>query len=92
MLGGALIAFGVIALFVFTVDEPHPSWPENWRLRPLIITPLAGAAGAVAAYLFQLLLSKSGWIRILIVFLSILGFLIALWMGIVLGLDGTLWN
>ncbi|MEO5650838.1 MAG: hypothetical protein ABIR03_13070 [Ginsengibacter sp.] len=40
---GAGIALIVISFFVFGVDEPHLEWGKFWMVRPLIITPLAGA-------------------------------------------------
>jgi hypothetical protein len=36
--------------------------------------------------------ARGGWIKIVANIVSLLGFIIALWMGTVLGLDGTLWN
>ena len=92
MLAGAVIGLGIITLFVFTVDHPDPAWPAYWRLRPLIITPLAAAAGAAAVYLFNLVMPKTGWLKMVTIILSVIGFLISLWLGIVVGLDGTLWN
>lgn len=92
MLAGAVIGLGIITLFVFNVDDPDPAWPAYWRVRPLIITPLAAAAGAAAVYLFNLVMPKTGWLKMVTIVLSLIGFLISLWLGIVVGLDGTLWN
>lgn len=92
MLAGAVIGLGIITLFIFTVDDPDPAWPAYWRVRPLIITPLATAAGAAAVYLFNLVMPKTGWLKIVTIILSVIGFLISLWLGIIVGLDGTLWN
>ena len=88
---GAGIAFLAISFFVFGVDEPNPEWHMFWQLRPLIITPLAGAAGG-AFFGFMNYQSNRGFNRILAVSLSIVGFIIALWMGIVLGLATTMWD
>ena len=92
MLLGAVIGFIVISFFVFRVDEPNPDWGNNWRIRPLIITPLAGAFGVLSFYLKDFIRPKTDMARIFVFILSLLGFIIALWMGIVLGLDGTMWN
>jgi hypothetical protein len=88
---GAGIAFLVISFFVFGVDAPHPEWSKYWRIRPLIITPLAGAAGG-AFYAFMTYLSTRGLNRTLAVILSIAVYLVGLWLGTVLGLDGTMWD
>ena len=88
---GAGIALLVISFFVFGVDEPHPDWPQNWQIRPLIITPLAGACGG-AFYAFMEYQSSRGFNRTLAVLMGFGGYIIALWLGTVLGLDGTMWN
>lgn len=91
MLVGAGIAFLVISFFVFGVDQPHPEWGKFWMIRPLIITPLAGAVGG----LFYALLayqSSRGFNRTVAILLSLVIYLIGLWLGIVLGLDGTMWD
>lgn len=91
MLLGAGIAFVVISFFVFGVDEPHPEWGKFWMIRPLIVTPLAGAMGG-AFYALMDYLSFRGFNRTLAILLSIFVYFIGLWLGIVLGLDGTLWD
>ena len=88
---GAGLALLVISFFVFGVDAPKPEWGKYWQIRPLIITPLAGAAGG-AFHGFMNYQSKRGFNRILAVSLSIVVFIIALWMGIVLGLAATMWD
>jgi len=92
LLVGTAIALAVISFFVFGVDEPNPAWPALWRVRPLIITPLAGAAGGACFYFIDHLLNQNGRRKALAVILGILVFIIGLWMGIVLGLDGTMWD
>lgn len=89
---GALIGFLVISFFVFGVDNPNPSWPENWRIRPLIVTPLAGGFGILSFYLSDIIGVKGEWPKIFLFFISIILFFVALWMGTVLGLAGTMWN
>lgn len=89
---GAAIALVVISLFLFGVNNPKPEWGTFWMLKPLIITPLAGAAGGGATYLVSLLSTQNGWQKALAILVSVVGYIIALWLGIVLGLNGTLWN
>ncbi|HEY0669811.1 MAG TPA: hypothetical protein VGD22_16635 [Sphingobacteriaceae bacterium] len=88
---GAGIALFVISFFIFGA-ESNPEWGKLWRIRPLIITPLAGAVGG-AFYYFMYQLSFKGRInKTVAVILSLIVYIIGLWMGIVLGLDGTLWD
>jgi hypothetical protein len=91
-----LIGFGigliVISFLVFSVDTPKPEWGTWWQVRPLIITPLAAAFGILAFYLKDIVRPQGNVMNVLVFLVSVLGFIIALWLGIVLGLDGTLWN
>lgn len=92
MLLGAGIALTVITVFLLGVDEPKPEWGKLWMIRPLIIVPLAGAMGGAFYYFMNHLRYLGGWKKALVILLSLIGYLIVLWLGIVLGLDGTLWN
>lgn len=92
MLEGAGIAFIVISIFVFGVDNPNPEWGKYWIIKPLILTPLAGSVGGIFYYYMDHLRKEGGWIKIVAILLSLLGFLIILWMGVILGLNGTMWN
>ncbi|QHL89392.1 potassium transporter KefB [Nibribacter ruber] len=91
MLLGGCIALLAISFFVFGVDNPNPAWGKYWMVRPLIITPLAGAMGGVF-YAFMDYQSARGFNRTLAVLLSLVVFVVGLWLGIVLGLAGTMWN
>lgn len=88
---GAFIALLVISFFVFGVDHPHPDWGKYWQIRPLIVTPLAGAMGG-AFYVFMDYQASRGFNRTLAILLSIVIYFIGLWLGTVLGLAGTMWN
>lgn len=92
MLQGAAIALVLIILFLASADEADPAWPKFWMIRPLIIVPIAGAMGGAFHFFLDDLRSQGGWRKTLAILLSIVGFLIALWMGTILGLDGTMWN
>lgn len=91
MLIGLGIALLVILFFVGGVNEPKPEWPRLWMLRPLIITPLAGAVGG-AFYYFIHSRGYQGWRKVLAYIVSLIVYVFILWIGIVLGLDGTLWD
>ena len=62
MLLGAGIALVIISLFVFG-GTANPEWPRFWRIRPLIVTPLAGAAGGAFSYLMTHITRQDGWKR-----------------------------
>lgn len=92
MLQGAGIALVLISLFLFSVDNPNPEWPKFWMLKPLVIVPVAGAMGGVFYYFMDHLRFQGGWIKVLSIFMRLFGYVIALWLGTVLGLSGTLWD
>lgn len=89
---GAVIGLAVSLFFVLGADHPSPDWPALWQVKPLVIIPLAGACGGgVAAYLDHETHGKS-WQRIAAMVLSLVVFLVGLWLGVVLGLNGTMWD
>ncbi|HEX8561596.1 MAG TPA: potassium transporter KefB [Flavobacterium sp.] len=88
---GAVPALLLITLFVLSINHPNPEWGKFWMIRPLIITPLAGATGGFIFYLLEKKRAK-GANKAATIIASILIYTIGVWMGFVLGLDGTLWN
>lgn len=92
MLLGGTIALVLISLLLFTVKNPDPAWPKYWKVRPLVIVPIAGAMGGLFYYLMGRYRNMGGWIKVIAFIVSIIGFVFALWIGTILGLDGTLWN
>ncbi len=92
MLLGAGIGLALISLFLLGAGKSNPAWGDYWRLRPLIIVPLAGATAGVFYYLMDYLRYRGGWRMILANVLSLLVLLIGLWLGSVLGLVGTYWH
>ncbi len=92
MLLGAGIALILIVVFLLGADEPKPEWGKLWMIKPLLIVPLAGAAGGLFYYLVDHRLHQGGWRKVLAILLGLIGYIISLWLGIVLGLDGTWWD
>jgi len=91
MLIGAGIGLILISFFVFGVDSPNPEWPKLWYIRPLIVTPVAGAMGGAFWYLMDVMCSR-GMNRTVAVILSLIVFVVGLWLGTVFGLAGTMWH
>jgi ABC-type dipeptide/oligopeptide/nickel transport system permease subunit len=89
---GYIFGFAVISFFVFSVNTPDPAWGQYWYIRPLIITTLAGACCGLLIYSANLVDTDERWIAMLARIATIIGAFIGLWLGIILGLDGTLWN
>jgi len=92
LLLGAGIALILITVFLLQVRGADPEWGKLWMVKPLIIVPVAGAMGAAFYFFMDHLRNEGGWRKILANVLSLIVYLIALWLGTVLGLNGTLWN
>lgn len=92
MLIGAAIGLLLICFFLIKAGNPDPMWPKLWIIRPLIIVPLAGAMGGLCNYYIVNYHGMIGLNKTIAVILSGIIFIIGLWLGIVLGLDGTYWN
>jgi hypothetical protein len=89
---GAAIALSLITCFLLSAGTPDPAWGKFWMIRPLIIVPLAGACGGMFYHLMDTFRYQGGWKKIAANVLSIVVFIIGLWVGTVLGLNGTMWN
>lgn len=92
MLQGAVIAFILIVLFLLGAGDPDPAWGKLWMLKPLIMVPVAGAIGGLFYYFMDHLRSQGGWKKVVAVLLSLAGYIVVLWLGTVLGLNGTMWD
>lgn len=89
---GAGIGLLLITLFLLGVKEPKPEWGKLWMLKPLLIVPLAGASGGAFTYFLDQFRQQGGWKGVVAFIVSLIGYVVALWLGTVLGLNGTLWD
>ncbi len=92
MMQGAGVALLLMTLFLGGVHKVNPQWGEFWMVRPLVVVSLAGGIGGVFYYFMDFLRYKGGWKRFIAQVISVLVYMILLWLGTVLGLNGTLWN
>ena len=89
---GAAAGLILILFFILGVDNPDPNWPKLWMVKPLIVAPIAGSIGALFYHIIDPSSRQPGWKRVGANLFGLLVFLIALWMGAVLGLNGTMWD
>jgi hypothetical protein len=92
MLIGAAIGLALISFFLFNAGEPNPEWGKYWRIRPLLFVPFAGAIGGLCNYLIIRFHKSFGVHKAIAITLSLIIFIIGLWLGTVLGLVGTYWD
>jgi hypothetical protein len=92
LIGGGIALIAICTFVIPALKNPHPDWEKFWMLRPLIITPLVGAIAGLCVYFTNYVLYQKGWQKTLAIVLSVIGSVIALWLGIVLGLAGTMWH
>jgi hypothetical protein len=91
MLQGAAIALIPITVFLLNA-RPDPDWSTLWMIRPLVIVPAAGAMGGLFYCIMSPLRGQGGWERIYVNILCLIVYVVGLWLGMVLGLDGTYWD
>lgn len=89
---GAAIGLVLISLFLLSAGEGNPEWGSLWMIRPLIVVPLAGAMGGLCHYFLVHFSSLIGVNRVIALIVSVVVYLIGLWLGTVLGLASTMWN
>ncbi|HEX8516347.1 MAG TPA: potassium transporter KefB [Bacteroidia bacterium] len=89
---GAGIALTLIIAFLLAAGEPDPAWGKSWMLKPLLIVPFAGACGGIFFHITDTIRQRGGWRKIAVNILSAIVYIVGLWMGFVLGLNGTMWN
>ncbi len=92
MLAGAVIGLVAISFFVISAGKGDPSWGEYWRVKPLLLTPALGAIVGLCFDVTQPLRNIKGWVGWLFVVLSFAGFAAGLFISLVLGLNGTMWD
>lgn len=91
MLVGGGIALVLISLMVLPV-EGKPEWGHYWKIRPMIVPPVAGAIGGACFYIIWRAAYKGGWRKVLAGIAGTIIYILGIWMGTVLGCAGTLWN
>ncbi|MDA3614427.1 LrgB family protein [Polluticaenibacter yanchengensis] len=92
MLTGLVTGLVIISLFVFTVNNPKPEWGNNWRMQPLLLTPLVVAFGSLVFFANRIFQPQNKTVKTLLLIGSIIAFVFSIWIGIIIGLNGTLWN
>lgn len=92
MLIGATIALIPIGMLLLSVDEAKPEWERFWMMKPLIMVPIAGAIGGLFFHLMDRMRYCRGWKKIVANIISVIMYIIIVWLGTVLGLNGTLWD
>jgi hypothetical protein len=92
MLAGAAIGLLLISTFLILAGEPNPEWGKLWMIRPLIVVPMAGAMGGLCNYYIVRFHNQVGLNRAIAISFGVVVFIVGLWLGIILGLDGTLWD
>jgi len=89
---GAIVALAMVGVFVIGAGSGKPEWGAYWRLKPLLLTPCLGAIVGLSYDITQPLRNINGLPGRVFFVLSIVGGLIGLWMSMILGLAGTMWD
>lgn len=89
---GAAIGLVLTFLFILSADKADSSWSKLWFIKPLMLTPFATAMGGAFFYYIEQLFFFNGWKKPLAIIIGLIGFVVSLWLGMVLGFNGTYWN
>lgn len=89
---GATIGLVITFIFIISADKADASWSKLWFIKPLVLTPLATAVGGAFYYYIEQLFFFNGWKKALAIIIGLIGFVVSLWLGMVLGFNGTYWN
>jgi hypothetical protein len=82
----------LISFFLANAGDPDPAWPALWWIKPLLVVPVAGSFGGAFYHLMEDMRKPGLWRMVLAGFISLVGYVFTLWIGTVLGLNGTMWN
>lgn len=89
---GFAIAFVLVTALILSVNNPNPVWGKNWFVRPILLTPVIAATGAGVSYLISTISFRNQLFNLFKILLCLLAYIFFLWIGTVIGFNGTLWN
>ncbi|HEY9117694.1 MAG TPA: hypothetical protein VIN11_07695 [Roseivirga sp.] len=89
---GGLIGLMVTVLFIYSANDANPLWPSLWFVKPVILTPLLTTLGGAFFYYIESIFFTNAWNRPLALIIGFIAFIVSLWLGMVLGFNGTYWN
>jgi hypothetical protein len=92
MLIGAGLGLIAISIFVIGAGRGEIEWGNYWRVKPLLLTPFIGAIVGMCYDITERLRKLNGWLGYLFVGLSVIGYALGMWVSLVLGLAGTMWD
>ena len=92
MFVGGIISLLLISFFVISAGKGNPAWGEYWRVKPLLLSPVLGALVGLCYDVTQQLRDIKGWAGRVFLVLSFVGYEIGIFMSLVLGMNGTMWD
>lgn len=92
MLIGALIGVAVVTFFLYGSGGGDPTWGKYWMIQPILVLIFAGTMAGLCNYIILHNRHLVGLSRIVAIVISLVVSIVGLWMGVVLGFHGTMWN
>ena len=86
------IGLVVVSVFVIGAGKGEQAWGHYWQIKPLLLTPLLSAIIGLLYDLTEPLRKLKGIIGIVFSILSVLAVLVGIFISLVLGLNGTMWD
>lgn len=92
MLLGGIIGLVPISFFVISAGKGNPAWGEYWRIKPSLLSPILGALVGLCYDVTQPLRDMKGWAGRVFLVLSFVGYGVGIFISLVLGMNGTMWD
>ena len=89
---GATISLIIMYSFISSIQIPSPNWGTYWQFKPLILGPIIAGLGMILAYMALKYMMTLKLPKILSYLFALIIFIIILWVSMVLGFNGTLWD
>ncbi len=87
------VAFILVSALILSVNAPNPVWGKNWFVKPILLTPVIAAPGGGVFYLISRISFENQLLfKLLKALLCLLAYIFFLWIGTIIGFNGTLWN
>ena len=91
LLGFALGLF-IASMLIHNVSFPKLSWGPNWYIKPMLVLSFVASIGSIPFYFANQYEASNHSKKILAYLGATLFLLFFIWIGIILGFDGTIWN
>lgn len=89
---GGTIGLILTSTFLISAGKGDPTWPDLWFIRPLLVVTIATTISGAYTYIVERAFLKNGWNIAIAYIISLVVYMISLWLSFVVGFNGTYWH